>query len=162
MGIELKTVAVEKPAEASVIIGQTHFIKSAEDLHSAMTTSSAAARFGLAFCEASGDCLVRVEGNDEELKTLAAKNALAIGAGHSFLILLKDAYAVNVLNAVKCVPEVCTVFCATANDVEVIVAETQAGRGILGVIDGKKPSGVETPDTLAWRRELLKKLGYKP
>lgn len=161
MALELKTVRMEKPEDVNLILGQTHFIKSVEDLYEAMTTASAAAKFGIAFCESSGECLVRVEGNDDELRRLAAKNALSLSAGHVFIILMRNAYPINVLNAVKAVPEVACVFCATANPVEVIVAETESGRGVLGVIDGAKSRGVEGPEGVMWRKELLRKIGYK-
>ena len=159
--MELKLVRIEKPADVNFIFGQTHFIKSVEDLYEAMVTASASAKFGIAFCESSGECLIRSEGNDEEMRKLAEKNALAIGAGHSFIIFMKNAYPINVLNAVKNVPEVCSIYCATANSVEVVIAETDAGRGVLGVIDGAKPKGVEGPDGVKWRKEFLRKLGYK-
>ena len=159
--MELKLVRIEKPADVNLILGQTHFIKSVEDLYEAMITASASAKFGIAFCESSGECLIRSEGNDEEMRKLAEKNALAIGAGHSFIIFMKNAYPINVLNAVKNVPEVCSIYCATANSVEVVIAETDAGRGVLGVIDGAKPKGVEGPDGVKWRKEFLRKLGYK-
>jgi len=159
--MEFKSVGIEKPPEVNMILGQTHFIKSIEDLYEAMVTASATAKFGIAFCESSGECLVRVEGNDEELKKLAAKNALAIGAGHSFIILMKDCYPINVLNAIKNVPEVCSIYCATANPVEVVVAETASGRGIIGVIDGAKPKGIEGAEGIKWRKEFLRKIKYK-
>ncbi len=161
MALEFKTVRIEKPAEINFILGQTHFIKSVEDLYEAMVGASASAKFGIAFCESSGECLIRVEGNDEEMKKLAVKNASAIGAGHSFIIFMKDAYPINVLNAVKNVPEVCSIYCATANSVEVVIAETESGRGILGVIDGAKTKGVEGPEGVKWRKEFLRKIGYK-
>ncbi len=159
--MELKTVKIEKPADMNMILGQTHFIKSVEDLHEAMVNSVPGIKFGLAFCESSGPCLVRASGTDEELVELAKKNAYNLGAGHSFIILMKDAYPINVLNAVKNVREVCTVFCATANPVEVIVAETEEGRGILGVIDGLKPKGIETEEDIEHRKGFLRKIGYK-
>lgn len=159
--MELKLVRIEKPADVNFILGQTHFIKSVEDLYEAMVTASASAKFGIAFCESSGECLIRSEGNDEEMRKLAEKNALAVGAGHSFIIFMKNAYPINVLNAVKAVPEVCSIYCATANSVEVVIAETDAGRGVLGVIDGAKPKGVEGPDGIRWRKEFLRKIGYK-
>jgi len=159
--MELKTVKIEKPADMNMILGQTHFIKSVEDLHEAMVNSVPGIKFGLAFCESSGPCLVRASGTDEELIELAKKNAYNLGAGHSFIILMKDAYPINVLNAVKNVREVCTVFCATANPVEVIVAETEEGRGILGVIDGLKPKGIETEEDIEHRKGFLRKIGYK-
>lgn len=159
--MELKTVSIEKPEELNVIIGQSHFIKTVEDLYEALVGSMPGIKFGIAFCEASGKCLVRVEGNDEELKKLAAGNALNIGAGHSFVIILKDAFPVNVLKAVQKVPEVCTIFCATANPVELVIAESGQGRGIIGVIDGHPPKGIEGPEDVAWRKDLLRKIGYK-
>lgn len=159
--MELKTVKIEKPADMNMILGQTHFIKSVEDLHEAMVNSVPGIKFGLAFCESSGPCLVRASGTDDELVELAKKNAYNLGAGHSFIILMKDAYPINVLNAVKDVREVCTVFCATANPVEVIVAETEEGRGILGVVDGLKPKGIETEEDVEHRKGFLRKIGYK-
>lgn len=161
MALEFKSVKIEKPADMNVIIGQSHFIKTVEDIYETIVGSNANAKFGLAFCESSGECFVRAEGNDEELKKLAAKNALAVGAGHSFIILLKDAYPINVLNAIKAVPEVCNIYCATANPVEVIVADTSSGRGILGVVDGLKPKRIEGPDGVKWRKEFLRKIKYK-
>ena len=159
--MELKTVKIEKPEDTNVIIGQTHFIKTVEDVYEALASSVPGIKFGLGFCESSGECLVRVEGNDKKLKKLASKNALNIGAGHSFIIIIKDAFPINVLGTIKKVDEVCTVFCATANPVEVIVAETEQGRGILGVIDGSKPKGVEGENGIRWRKEFLRKIGYK-
>ncbi len=159
--MELTNLGIENPEELNLIIGQAHFIKTADDLHEALAQSSPSLRFGLAFCEASGPALVRSSGNDSGLKALAERNALAVGAGHSFIIFLKDGFPVNVLNAVKAVPEVCRIFCATANPVEVIVAQTPQGRGILGVIDGVSPKGIETDADRAHRREFLKKIGYK-
>jgi len=161
MGLELKRVRVDKPADANLILGQSHFIKTVEDLYEAVVSSVPGVKFGLAFCEASGACLVRVEGNDDEMKAVATKAALAIGAGHSFVIVLKNAFPVNVLNAVKACPEVCRIFCATANPLEVVVGETEQGRGILGVVDGSSPKGVEDTEGVAWRQELLQKFGYK-
>lgn len=154
-------VRIEKPSEVNVIIGQTHFIKTVEDIYEAMVSSVPGIKFGLGFCESSGACLVRAEGSDDELKHLAAKNTLSIGAGHIFVVLIKDAYPINVLRAIKDVPEVCSIYCATANPVEVVVAETEQGRGILGVIDGAKPKGVETEPDIKWRKDLLRKFGYK-
>ncbi len=159
--MELKTVKIEKPADVNVVIGQAHFIKTVEDLYEAMVGSVPGGKFGIAFCESSGPCLVRVEGNDEELKRLASENAYALSAGHVFVILMKNAYPINVLNAVKAVQEVCGVYCATANDVEVILAETTEGRGVLGVIDGRKSKGVETEKDAKERKEFLRKIGYK-
>ncbi|KPK41472.1 MAG: adenosine monophosphate-protein transferase [Omnitrophica WOR_2 bacterium SM23_29] len=159
--METKIVKVEKPAEMNIIIGQTHFIKTVEDIYEAMVDSVPGIKFGVGFCESSGACLVRAEGNDDELKGLAAKNALSIGAGHIFVVLIKDAYPINVLRAIKDVPEVCSIYCATANPVEVIIGETEQGRGILGVIDGAKPKGIEDGPDTKWRKDLLRKLGYK-
>ncbi len=159
--MELKSVKLETPDGANVIFGQTHFIKTVEDLYEIMVNAMPKARFGIAFCEASGACLVRAEGNDGELKNAAIRNALAVGAGHTFVLLIQDAYPVNVLNAIKTCPEVCAVYCATANPVEVVVAESGQGRGIMGVIDGSSPKGVEGPEDILWRKNLLRKIGYK-
>ena len=159
--MELKTVRMEFPEDANIIIGQTHFIKTAEDLYEVMIAAVPGIKFGLAFNEASGPCLVRAEGNDSELKTLAIKNVKAIGAGHVFVIILKDAFPINVLNAIKNCPEVCSIFCATANPVEVIIAQTDLGRGVLGVIDGNSPKGVETDKDVQERKEFLRMIGYK-
>jgi len=157
----LSIVSIDKPSDVNVILGQTHFIKSVEDIYEALINAVPGIKFGLAFCEASGDCLVRVEGTDDSLKALAAENALNIGAGHSFIIFLKNAYPVNVLNSIKNVPEVCTIFAATSNPLQVIVAETELGRGIMGVIDGKSPVGVESEVKALERKEFLRKIGYK-
>jgi uncharacterized protein len=159
--IALRTVAVEKPDELNMILGQSHFIKTVEDLHETLAGAVPQLRFGIAFCESSGPRLVRRSGNDSELVELATRNALAIGAGHSFIIFLRDGFPLNVLNQVKLVPEVCRIYCATANRVEVIVAETAAGRGILGVVDGNSPLGVETEADVAARQQLLRQIGYK-
>jgi adenosine/AMP kinase len=159
--MELLTVRIEKPPEVNLILGQSHFIKTVEDLHEAAVSSVPGIKFGLAFCEASGACLIRYSGNDEELVNLAKSNAERIGAGHTFIIFMRDAFPVNLLNAVKAVPEVCSVFCATANAAEVIVAETERGRGILGVVDGEKPKGIEKDSDRTWRHDLLRTLGYK-
>ena len=159
--METKTYKLEIPKDANVILGQTHFIKTAEDLYEVLVSSAPGIKFGLAFCEASGPCLVRSEGNDEELKKLAEKSAFEIGAGHSFIIYIKNAFPINFLNAVKSCPEVCNIFCATANPVEVIIAETKQGRGILGVIDGFKSKGIEKEEDVKWRKEFLRKIGYK-
>ena len=159
--MELKNIRLSVPEECNIIIGQSHFIKTAEDLYETLATGCPHAKFGIAFCEASGPCLIRVEGNDEDLKKTAAENAMIIGAGHSFIIMMKDAFPINVLNAVKNCPEVCRIFCATANPVEVIAAETSQGRGILGVVDGFSPIGVETEEDVRARREFLRKIGYK-
>jgi len=158
---EVKIVSIENPDHMNLILGQTHFIKTAEDLDEAIANSVPQAKFGVAFCEASGPCLVRVEGNDAALKDLAARNAMAIGAGHTFLVFLRDAYPVNVLRAIRDTPEVVTIFCATANPVDVLVAENQRGRGVVGVIDGERPKGIETEADRKARREFLRKIGYK-
>ncbi len=159
--MELKVVRIEKPDEVNLVLGQSHFIKTVEDLHEAMVTQVPGAKFGLAFCEASGPALVRWSGTDAELVELAKKNALALSCGHVFLILMRGMYPINVLNAVKATPEVCRVYCATANPVEAIVAETEQGRGILGVVDGIKTKGVEGEKEIAERKALLRKIGYK-
>jgi uncharacterized protein len=159
--IQVHVVAMEKPEELNLILGQAHFIKTVEDLHEALAGAVPQLRFGLAFCESSGPRLVRHSGNDPELVELAIRNALTIGAGHSFIIFLRDGFPVNVLNQVKLVPEVCRIYCATANPVQVIVGETPAGRGILGVVDGGSPLGVETEADIAERKQLLRQIGYK-
>ena len=159
--LDIKAVKMETPEGCNLILGQSHFIKTVEDIYEAMTTSTPTVKFGLAFCESSGDRLVRVEGNDEGLKEAAADNALRLGCGHSFVILMRDAFPINVLNQVKMVPEVCTIYAATANPLEVVVAETEQGRGILGVIDGQPPLGVEDEEAVRWRKEFLRKFGYK-
>jgi adenosine/AMP kinase len=161
MGLELKVVALDMPADTNLILGQSHFIKTVEDLYEAVVASVPGVKFGLAFCEASGACLIRADGTDEEMKAAAVAAAQAVGAGHSFVIVLKNAFPVNVLNAVKACPEVCRIYCATANPLQVVVAETEQGRGILGVVDGVSPKGVEDASGVAWRRELLQKIGYK-
>ncbi len=160
--MELKTIKIEKPETINFILGQTHFIKTVEDVHEALVNAAPGIKFGLAFCEASGKCLVRWSGTDAAMIELAKKNALAISAGHTFLVFLGEGfYPINVLNAIKAVPEVCRIFCATANPTEVIVAESEQGRGILGVIDGASPRGVEDEEGIAWRKEFLRKIGYK-
>jgi len=159
--MELKIVPLEIPEGANLIVGHTHFIKSVEDLYEAMVNTVPQAKFGIAFNEASGACLTRVDGNDEALKTIAATNASAVAAGHLFVIAMRDGYPINVLGRIREVPEVCSIYCATANPVEVIVAESGQGRGVLGVIDGASPKGVETAEDAAWRREFLRKIGYK-
>jgi adenosine/AMP kinase len=160
--MELKTVPIEKPETNNFILGQTHFIKSVEDIHEALVTAVPGIKFGLAFCEASGKRLVRWSGTDAAMIELAQRNAMAISAGHSFIVFLGDGFfPINVVNAIKMVPEVCRIFCATANPVEVIVAETGQGRGILGVVDGIKPKGVEGDDDIAWRKGFLRQIGYK-
>jgi uncharacterized protein len=159
--VALHVVAVENPDELNLILGQSHFIKTVEDLHEALAGAVPGLRFGIAFCESSGPRLVRRSGNDPELVELATRNALAIGAGHSFIVFLREGFPVNVLNQVKLVPEVCRIYCATANPVQVVVAETAAGRGILGVIDGGSPLGVESEADVASRKQLLREIGYK-
>lgn len=159
--MELLTERLYIPANSNIILGQTHFIKSVEDLYEILVSSVPNIKFGLAFCEASGDCLIRVAANDEELKEAAIVNAKKIAAGHSFIIILRDAFPVNVLNAIKLCQEVCTIYCATANPVEVIIAQTEQGRGIMGVIDGYSPKGIEEGSNVTWRKDLLRKLGYK-
>jgi len=160
--MELKLISIDKPADLNFILGQSHFIKTVEDLHEALVQAVPGIKFGLAFCESSGPALVRASGTDEPLVELAKKNALALGAGHSFIVVLGSGYfPINVLNTVKMVPEVCRVFCATANPTQVIVAESDQGRGILGVIDGDKTKGVETDADVAHRKEFLRKIGYK-
>ena len=159
--MELRTVRIEKPEDLNFILGHSHFIKTVEDLHEALVQAGAHLRFGLAFCESSGPCLIRRSGNDAELVRLAVANAGAIGAGHSFIVFLEGGFPVSVLNAVKGVPEVCRIFCATANPVEVVVAETEQGRAILGVVDGGSPLGVETEQDVGERKALLRRFGYK-
>ncbi len=159
--MDLLTAKIDKPDDINMILGQAHFIKTVEDLHEALVTSVAGIKFGLAFCESSGPCLVRASGTDPELVELAKKNAFQLAAGHSFLIFLRGTFPVNVLNAVKTVPEVCRIFCASANPVEVILAETEQGRGILGVIDGFKSKGIETEQDVEDRKALLRRFGYK-
>jgi hypothetical protein len=159
--IEIKSVRMAFPADANIIVGQAHFIKTVEDLYEAIATTAPQAKFGLAFNESSGACLTRFDGNDEALKEAAIKNAQALAAGHTFVIVLSVAYPINILNAIRNVPEVCSIFCATANPVEILVAHTEQGQGVLGVIDGSSPKGVEEQDDIAWRHELLRKIGYK-
>ena len=160
--MQLVTVRIEKPETTNFILGQSHFIKTVEDLHEALVTAVPAIKFGVAFCEASGKCLVRWSGTDPALTELARNNAKALGAGHCFLIFLGDGFfPVNVLNAVKMVPEVCRIFCATANPTEVILAETEQGRGIVGVVDGFPPKGIEGEADIQWRKGLLRQIGYK-
>jgi len=159
--MELKSIRLSVPENCNIIVGQAHFIKTIEDLYEGIVTGCPHAKFGIAFCEASGPCLIRVEGNDRELQKTAAENAMIMGAGHTFVILLKDAFPINILNAVKCCSEVCGIFCATANPLEAIVAETDQGRGVLGVIDGLSPKGVENEEDKKARNEFLRKIGYK-
>ncbi len=159
--MEFTVVKIDPPKDCNIILGMAHFIKTAEDLYEAMVNSVPNIKFGIGFCESSGPCLVRHEGNDEELRRLAAQKAFEIGCGHSFLIYIKNAYPLNVLDKIKKVPEVCTVYAATANPLEVIIAETAQGRGIMGVIDGYKSKGVETDADVSERHQFLRKIGYK-
>lgn len=160
--MNLELVNIEKPEDVNFILGQSHFIKTVEDLHESLVNSVPGIKFGLAFCEASGECLIRWSGTDAQMIALAQKNAQAIGAGHSFIIFLAPGYyPINVLNAVKMTPEVCRLFCATANPTRVIVVQADGGRGILGVVDGSQPQGVEGDDGIAWRTAFLRKIGYK-
>ena len=160
--MDIQTVKIEKPEAVNFILGQSHFIKTVEDVHEALINSVPGIKFGVAFCEASGACLVRWSGTDEAMIDLAKKNALAIGAGHSFIVFLADGfYPINVLNAIKTVPEVCRIFCATANPTEVLIAVISEGRGILGVVDGSAPQGIEGEADIAWRKSFLRKIGYK-
>jgi adenosine/AMP kinase len=160
--MQLVTVKIDKPEAINFILGQTHFIKSVEDLHETLVTAVPGIKFGVAFCEASGKCLVRWSGTDRAMTDLAKKNAETIGAGHSFILFLGEGfYPINVLNAVKMVPEVCRIFCATANPTEVVVAETEQGRGILGVVDGFPPKGIEDDEEIKWRKGFLRQIGYK-
>ncbi len=161
MAVNIVVVPVAKPEEVNLVLGQTHFIKTVEDLYEALVGAVPGIRFGLAFCEASGACLVRGEGTSEAMKALAVRIALDVGAGHTFVVALENAYPVNVLNAIKACPEVCHVFCATANPLQVVVAESEQGRGVLGVIDGASPKGVEDESGISWRHDLLRKIGYK-
>jgi adenosine/AMP kinase len=160
--MELKIISIKKPEPINFILGQSHFIKTVEDIHEALVCAVPGIKFGLAFCEASGKCLVRWSGTDEDLIALAQENAMALGAGHSFILFLAaEFYPINVLNTVKQVPEVCHIFCATANPTEVILVETEQGRGILGVVDGSRPNGVEGTDDIACRKNFLRMIGYK-
>jgi adenosine/AMP kinase len=159
--MDIQAVPLENPEGANVILGQTHFIKTAEDLYEALASAVPEAKFGLAFCEASQDCLVRSEGNDPALQRLAERNALAVGAGHFFVVFLQDAYPINVLRAIRAVPEVVTIFCATANPVDVLVVETERGRAVVGVVDGEKAKGIETDAEKRARRAFLRRIGYK-
>ena len=159
--LEMKSVRMEFPADANIIVGQSHFIKTVEDLYEAVTSTVPQAKFGLAFNESSGACLTRSVGNDQALRDVAIRNAQALACGHTFVLVLQNAYPINVLNAIRNVPEVCSIFCATANPVEVIVAQSEQGRGVLGVIDGSSPKGVEGAADVTWRHDLLRKIGYK-
>lgn len=161
MAVETELVPIQNPDGLNVILGQTHFIKTAEDVHEALVNSVPGIHFGVAFCEASGPCLVRVEGNDEALRDLAAKNALAVGAGHFFIVFLRDAYPLNLLRALRDVPEIVGLYAATANPVDVVVAKTSRGRGVLGVIDGEASKGIEGEQDRKERRDFLRKIGYK-
>lgn len=160
--MQLLTIPIEKPEPINVVLGQTHFIKTVEDIHEALVGAVPGIKFGLAFCEASGQCLVRWSGTDEAMIELARTNAAALGAGHSFILFLGEGvFPVNILNTLKMVPEVCRIFCATANPTEVILAETDQGRGILGVVDGSSPRGIEGDEDIAWRKGFLRQIGYK-
>ena len=159
--MELKLVALEVPADGNLILGQSHFIKTVEDIYEAIVNTVPQMKFGVAFNEASGPCLTRVDGNDDALKMLAAKNATAVGAGHTFVVVMTNGYPINILGRIKDVPEVCGIFCATANPVQVVVAESEQGRGVLGVIDGSSPAGVEGAEDAEKRRGFLRMIGYK-
>ncbi|MGA7459812.1 MAG: adenosine-specific kinase [Candidatus Korobacteraceae bacterium] len=159
--LELKSVRMEFPSDANIIVGQSHFIKTVEDLYEVITTTVPQAKFGLAFNESSGACLTRSEGNDQALREVAIRNAQALASGHTFVIVLTGAYPINIMTAVRNVPEVCSIFCATANPVEIIVAQSEQGRGVLGVIDGSSPKGVEGDEDISWRHDFLRKIGYK-
>jgi len=159
--MDIKAVKIDKPDDMNFILGQSHFIKTVEDIHEAIVNTAPQMKFGIAFCESSGPALVRYSGNNDSLIELAKKNALNISAGHSFIIFMENGFPVNILNTIKNVPEVCQVFCATANSVEVLIAETEGGRGILGVIDGVKTKGLESEADIQWRKDFLRKIGYK-
>jgi adenosine/AMP kinase len=159
--MEIISIKIDGPKETNMILGQTHFIKSVEDLYEVLASSVPGIKFGLAFCEASGKCLIRSDGNDNEIKKAAEVNALALGAGHSFIIFMKNAYPIHVLNAIKNLQEVCSIFCATSNPVEVIIAKTDRGRGILGVVDGENPRGIEKEKDVEERKSFLQAIGYK-
>jgi adenosine/AMP kinase len=159
--MELNVVKVEARQDCNIILGQSHFIKTVEDIYEALASSAVGIKFGLAFCESSGECLVRHDGNDTELRKMAVEAALAIGCGHSFIVFLKNAFPINVLTQLKAVPEVCGIYAATANSLQVVVAETEQGRGIMGVIDGFKPKGIEDENGIKWRKGFLRNIGYK-
>jgi uncharacterized protein len=159
--MELKAIRLEVPENGNIILGHSHFIKTVEDLYEAIVNTVPQMKFGIAFSEASGACLIRVDGNDPELKAVATRNVQALASGHCFLIAMRDGYPINILGRIRDIPEVCSIFCATANPVEVIVAETEQGCGVLGVIDGSSPKGVETETDAEWRHGLLRKIGYK-
>jgi len=161
MGLEFDVVKIIKPQDANVIIGQAHFIKTVEDIYETIVSTVPNSKFAISFCESSGKCLIRTESNDNELKDISIKNAQNVGCGHSFFIFLRNAYPINILNQIKNIQEVCRIFCATANDVEVIIAKTEQGRGILGVIDGNSPKGIEKEEDIKWRKDFLRKIGYK-
>ncbi len=161
MSHEIHVVKINKPENANIIIGQAHFIKTLEDIYEALVSGVPNIKFAVAFCEASGACKVRIEGTDENLKKIAADNAVRVACGHSFFVILEGAYPINVLNALKGVHEVCSIFCATANPLEVVVIETELGRGIIGVVDGSKPKGIEDVSDINWRKDFLRKIGYK-
>lgn len=159
--LELEAVPMEFPSDANIIVGQSHFIKTVEDLYEAIVGTVPQAKFGIAFNESSGACLTRSDGNEEALRDAAIRNVQALGAGHAFVVILQNAYPVNVLGSIRNLPEVCTIFCATANPVEIVVAQSERGRGVMGVIDGSSPKGVEGDADIAWRHDLLRKIGYK-
>jgi adenosine/AMP kinase len=159
--LELELVRMEFPSEANIIVGQSHFIKTVEDIYEAVVGTVPQAKFGLAFNESSGACLIRSEGNDDVLRTAAIRNAQALGSGHTFILIVQNAYPINILPALRNLPEICSIFCATANPVEIVVARSEQGRGVLGVIDGSSPKGVETEKDVSWRHDLLRKIGYK-
>jgi len=159
--MEIIAVRMEVPADTNIVLGQSHFIKTVEDIYEAIATTAPQARFGLAFNESSGECLVRSEGNDPALREAAIRNAQALAAGHVFVLMMQNAYPINVLNAIRNIPEVCSIYCATANPLEVVLAKSEQGRGVLGVIDGNSPKGVEDSEGVAWRHDLLRKIGYK-
>jgi len=163
--IKLKTINIEKPEDMNFILGQTHFIKTVEDVYEVMVNSVPNAKFGIAFCEASGACKIRSEGNDADLKKLAEKNAANIGAGHTFIVFMKDCFPLNVLNSIKNIPEVCSIYCATANPTKIVICESklgnETGRGILGAIDGFIPKGIENKEEINWRKKFLRDIGYK-
>lgn len=159
--LQMHSVPMEFPPDTNIIVGQSHFIKTVEDLYEAVATTVPQAKFGLAFNESSGACLTRCDGNDDKLREAAVHNAQALGCGHTFVLLLQNSYPINVLAAIRNVPEVCSIFCASANPLQIIVAQSEQGRGILGVIDGSSPKGVESQSDVAWRHDLLRKIGYK-
>ena len=159
--LNLETVSLEFPSDTNIIVGQTHFIKTAEDMYEAVVNTVPQAKFGLAFNEASGPCLTRSEGNDDDLRSLAVKNAQALAAGHVFVLIVRNAYPINLLNTIQSIPEVCSIFCATANPVEVVIAKTAQGSGVMGIIDGSSPKGIEGPEDVITRKEFLRKIGYK-